>query len=117
MRLLLLVAVGGIIAEAMRRLISPEPSNGTTVMAVAAVGIVINGITALLFARGRHGDINIRGAYLHMVADAAVSAAVVVAGLLILTTGKQWIDPLVSLVVAAVHPVGDVGPVARNRLR
>ena len=100
--LLLLVAVGGIIAEAIRRLIDPEPSNGMTVMAVAAVGIVINGITALLFARGRHGDINIRGAYMHMVADAAVSAAVVVAGLLILSTGKQWIDPLVSLVVAAV---------------
>ncbi len=100
--LLLLVAVGAIIAEAIRRLIAPEPSNGTTVMAVAAVGIVINGITALLFARGRHGDINIRGAYLHMLADAAVSAAVVVAGLLILTTGAQWIDPVISLVVAAV---------------
>ena len=79
--LLLLVAVGAIIAEAIRRLIEPEPSNGPTVMAVAAVGIVINGLTALLFARGRHGDINIRGAYLHMVADAAVSVAVVVAGL------------------------------------
>ena len=100
--LLLLVAVGGIIAEAIRRLIEPEPSNGTTVMAVAAVGILINGLTAWLFARGRKGDINIRGAYLHMVADAAVSAAVVVAGLLILTTGQQWIDPVVSLVVAAV---------------
>ena len=100
--LLLLVAVGGIIAEAIRRLIEPEPSNGSTVMAVAAVGIVINGLTALLFARGRHGDLNIRGAYLHMVADAAVSAAVVVAGLAILLTGERWIDPVVSLVVAAV---------------
>ena len=100
--LLLLVAVGGIIAEAIRRLIEPEPSNGSTVMAVAAVGIVINGATALLFARGRKGDINIRGAYLHMVADAAVSAAVVVAGLAILLTGERWIDPAISLVVAAV---------------
>ena len=100
--LLLLVAVGGIIAEAIRRLIDPEPSNGTIVMAVAAVGIVVNGVTALLFARGRKGDINIRGAYLHMASDAAVSAAVVVAGLLILLTGKQWIDPMISLVVAAV---------------
>ncbi len=100
--LLLLVAVGGIIAEAIRRLIDPEPSNGMTVMAVAAVGIVVNGVTAWLFARGRHGDINIRGAYMHMVADAAVSAAVVVAGLLILLTGERWIDPVVSLVVAAV---------------
>ena len=100
--LLLLVAVGGIIAEAIRRLIEPEPSNGSTVMAVAAVGIVINGATALLFARGRKGDINIRGAYLHMVADAAVSAAVVVAGLAIVLTGERWIDPAISLVVAAV---------------
>ena len=100
--LLLLVAVGGIIAEAIRRLIEPEPSNGSTVMAVAAVGIVINGATALLFARGRKGDINIRGAYLHMVADAAVSAVVVVAGLAIVLTGERWIDPAISLVVAAV---------------
>ena len=100
--LLLLVAVGGIIAEAIRRLIEPEPSNGSTVMAVAAVGIVINGATALMFARGRHGDINIRGAYLHMIADAAVSAAVVVAGLAIVLTGERWIDPAISLVVAAV---------------
>jgi cobalt-zinc-cadmium efflux system protein len=100
--LLLLVAVGGIIAEAIRRLIEPEPSNGSTVMAVAAVGVVINGLTALLFARGRHGDINIRGAYLHMISDAAVSAAVVVAGFLILRTGAVWIDPAISLVVATV---------------
>jgi cobalt-zinc-cadmium efflux system protein len=100
--LLLLVAVGGIVAEAIRRLIDPEPSSGMTVMAVAAVGILINGLTAMMFARGRHGDINVRGAYLHMVADAAVSAAVVAAGLAILLTGEQWIDPVVSLVVAAV---------------
>ncbi|MCY7279620.1 MAG: cation diffusion facilitator family transporter [Sphingomonas bacterium] len=100
--LLLLVAVGAIIAEAVRRLIDPEPSNGVMVMAVAAVGIVINGVTALLFARGRHGDINIRGAYLHMMSDAAVSAAVVVAGLLILITGERWIDPVISLIVAGV---------------
>ena len=100
--LLLLVAVGGIVAEAVRRLIAPEPSNGTTVMAVAAVGIVVNGVTALMFARGRHGDINVRGAYLHMLSDAAVSAAVVLAGLAILLTGERWIDPVISLVVAAV---------------
>lgn len=100
--LLLLVAVGGIIAEAVRRLIEPEPSNGSTVMAVAAVGIVINGLTALMFARGRHGDINVRGAYLHMIADAAVSAAVVIAGLAILLTGERWIDPTISLIVAGV---------------
>jgi len=112
--LLLLVAVGAIIAEAIRRLIEPEPSNGTTVMAVAAVGIVINGITACLFARGRHGDLNIRGAYLHMVADAAVSAAVVVAGFLMLRTGATWIDPAISLVVAAVILRGTWGLLAES---
>lgn len=112
--LLLLVAVGAIIAEAIRRLIEPEPSNGTTVMAVAAVGIVVNGVTALLFARGRHGDLNIRGAYLHMVADAAVSAAVVVAGFLMLRTGATWIDPAISLAVAAVILWGTWGLLAES---
>ncbi|MCY7271922.1 MAG: cation diffusion facilitator family transporter [Sphingomonas bacterium] len=110
--LLLLVAVGAIIAEAIQRLIEPEPSNGSTVMAVAAVGIVINGLTALMFARGRKGDLNIRGAYLHMVADAAVSAAVVVAGVAILLTGERWIDPVISLVVAGVILWGTWGLLA-----
>jgi cobalt-zinc-cadmium efflux system protein len=100
--LLLLVAIGAIAAEAVRRLFNPSLPDGATVMAVAAVGIVINGATALLFARGSAHDINIRGAFLHMSADAAVSAAVVVAGLLILTTGQQWIDPVMSLAIAAV---------------
>ncbi|HUE78933.1 MAG TPA: cation diffusion facilitator family transporter [Sphingomicrobium sp.] len=100
--LLLLVAIGAIAAEAIRRLFDPSPADGATVMAVAAIGIVINGATALLFARGRKHDINIRGAFLHMSADAAVSAAVVVSGFLILTTGQQWIDPVMSLAIAAV---------------
>ena len=100
--LLLLVAIGAIAAEAIRRLFHPSPADGATVMAVAAVGIVINGATALLFAGGRAHDINIRGAFLHMSADAAVSAAVVVAGFLILSTGQQWIDPVMSLAIAAV---------------
>ena len=100
--LLLLVAVGAIIAEAIRRLSNPEPTNGETVMAVAAVGILINGLTAWLFARGRHHDINIRGAFLHMAADAAVSLGVVVSGFLILQTGKLWIDPVTSLAVAVI---------------
>ena len=112
--LLLLVAVCAIIAEAIRRLIEPEPSNGTTVMAVAAVGIVVNGVTALLFARGRHGDLNIRGAYLHMAADAAVSAAVVVAGFAMLRTGAVWIDPAISLGVAAVILWGTWGLLAES---
>jgi cobalt-zinc-cadmium efflux system protein len=100
--LLLLVAVGAIIAEAIRRLSSPAPTDGGVVIAVATIGILINGITAWLFARGRHHDINIRGAFLHMVADAAVSAGVVIAGFLILQTGKLWIDPVTSLIVAAI---------------
>ncbi len=100
--LLLLVAIGAIAAEAIRRLFNPAMTEGATVMAVAAVGIVINGATAMLFARGRHHDINIQGAFLHMSADAAVSAAVVVAGFLILTTGQQWIDPVMSLAIAGV---------------
>ncbi len=100
--LLLLVAVGGIGAEAVRRLVEPEASNGGLVMAVAGVGIVVNFVTAMLFASGRKGDINIRGAYLHMMADAAVSAGVVVAGFFIMKTGAQWIDPVTTLIVAAI---------------
>ena len=110
--LLLLVAVGGIGAEAIRRLIDPEPANGSTVMIVAGIGILVNGMTALLFASGRKGDLNIRGAYLHMLADAAVSAGVVVAGFLILQTGAQWIDPVTSLVVAGVILTGTWGLLA-----
>ena len=100
--LLLLVAVGGIGAEAIRRLLHPENVDGGTVIAVAAVGIVVNSATALMFARGRKGDLNVRGAYLHMLADAAVSAGVVAAGALTLWTGERWIDPAASLAVAAI---------------
>jgi len=100
--LLLLVAVGAIGAEAVRRLFHPAPTQGLTVVVVAAIGIVVNGVTALLFARGRRGDLNIRGAFQHMAADALVSAAVVVAGLAIIATGRTWIDPAMSLAVAAV---------------
>lgn len=100
--LLLMAAVGGIAWEAIGRLFDPQPVAGVTVMVVAGVGIVINGVTAWLFAAGRADDINLRGAYLHMVADAAVSAGVVAAGLLILFTGWLWLDPLVSLAVIAV---------------
>ena len=107
--LFLLVAVGAIGAEAIRRLFDPAPTDGGTVMIVATVGIVINGLTALMFARGRADDINIRGAYLHMAADAAVSAAVVVAGLLILWTGQLWVDPVTSLAVAVVILWGSLG--------
>lgn len=100
--LLLLVAVGAIVLEALKRLQDPQPVTGWTVIIVAGIGIVINLGTALLFARGRKGDLNIRGAFLHMVADAGVSAGVVLAGFLMLQTGAAWIDPLISLIIAAV---------------
>lgn len=98
----LLVATGAIAWEAVLRLMSPEPVAGVTVMVVAGIGILINGATAWLFASGRGSDINIRGAYLHMVADAAVSLGVVLAGLAIVVTGALWIDPVVSLAISGL---------------
>jgi cobalt-zinc-cadmium efflux system protein len=106
---LLLIALGAILVETIRRLFHPEPVAPGPVMVVAAIGIVINTITALMFMRGRHHDLNVRGAYLHMAADAAVSAGVVVAGLLIMLTGAQWIDPVTSLVIVAVIARGTWG--------
>jgi cobalt-zinc-cadmium efflux system protein len=103
--LLLLVAMGALVWEAVGRLLAPEPmagSEGLTIMAVAGVGIVVNTATALLFMRGRERDLNIRGAFLHMAADAVVSAGVVVAGALTLWMGWFWLDPVVSLLIAAV---------------
>ena len=105
----LLIAVGAIAWESVLRLAHPEPVAGKTVMLVAAIGIVINGFTAFLFASGRKGDLNIRGAYLHMAADAAVSAGVLVAGVVILWTGWLWLDPFVSLVIVAVIVWGTWG--------
>lgn len=99
---LLLVAVGAILLETLQRFSEPAAVPGGTVMIVATVGIVVNMGTAMLFARGRKGDINIRGAYLHMAVDAAVSAGVVVGGALILLTGAAWIDPAISLIIVAV---------------
>ena len=95
----LLVVVGGLSWEALGRIWRPEPVAGMTVIVVAAIGIAINGFCAFLFASGRRGDLNIRGAFAHMLADAVVSAGVVVAGFVILVTGWLWIDPVVSLVV------------------
>ncbi len=103
---LLLVALGAITAETLRRLIEPGPVAAGPIIIVALVGIVINTATALLFMRGRHHDINIRGAYLHMAADALVSAGVVGAGLLIAFTGWHWIDPATSLIIVGVISVG-----------
>jgi len=103
---LLLVALGAITVETLRRLFEPAAVEPGPIMIVAGIGIVINTATALLFMRGRKGDLNIRGAYLHMVADAAVSAGVVVAGLLIWLTGREWIDPVTSLVIVAIIAIG-----------
>lgn len=100
--LLLMIALGAIVLEAAQRFDAPPPLAGLTVSMVAGLGIAVNAITAWLFAGGRHGDVNIRGAYLHMLGDAAVSAGVVAAGMVIWWTGIGWIDPLVSIVIAAL---------------
>lgn len=105
----LLVSTGVIALEAIQRFNDPQPIAGGVVMAVAAAGIVINGCTALLFMRGSKGDLNVRGAFLHMAADAGVSAGVVVAAGLILLTGAHWLDPLASLLIGAVIIAGTWG--------
>jgi cobalt-zinc-cadmium efflux system protein len=107
--LFLLVAVGAIAAEAVRRLLHPAPAEALTMVWVAAIAIFGNLLTAMLFARGRKQDLNARAAYMHMAADAAVSAAVVFAGLVILWTGQQWVDPVMSIAVAVVILWGSVG--------
>jgi cobalt-zinc-cadmium efflux system protein len=102
----LLVATGGLSYAAIERLFRPQPIATTTVMTVAAIGVVINAFTAALFASGRKHDLNIRGAFLHMAADAAISAGVVIAALVILYTGQLWLDPLMSLIIAAIIILG-----------
>ncbi len=106
---LLLVALGAILVETLRRLSDPPPVAGWTMIAVAAAGIVVNTATALLFMRGRKTDLNIRAAFLHMAADAAVSAGVVIAGVLVVVTGKARIDPLTGLAIVAVIAWGTWG--------
>ena len=103
--IILLLAIGAIGWEALSRLREPQAADGGIVMIVAAVGVAINTATALLFMRGRHSDLNIRGAFLHMAADAAVSLGVVLAGGLILLTQWHWLDPLMSLVIVVVIAV------------
>ncbi|WP_167604655.1 cation diffusion facilitator family transporter [Maribellus sediminis] len=100
--LLLFGAVGFIAWDAIGKIQNPEPVAGTQVMIVAGIGVVINTITALLFMKGQKEDLNIKGAFLHMAADAGVSLGVVIAGLLIMSTGALWIDPLTSFVIIAV---------------
>lgn len=104
--IVLLLAMGAIAWEALRRFSAPESVAGGTVIGVAVVGIVINTITALLFMSGRKHDLNIRGAFLHMAADAGVSLGVVLAGIAIVFTGWLWFDPVVSLIIVVVVVVG-----------
>ena len=100
--LFLIAAVGGITWEAIQRLTNPASVAGLTVIVVAGIGVLINGATMLLFLKGQKGDINIRGAFLHMAADTAVSVCVVISGIILMFTDLAWIDPVVSLVIAAV---------------
>ncbi|MDA3924749.1 MAG: cation diffusion facilitator family transporter [Kiritimatiellae bacterium] len=104
--IILLVALGGITWEAIGRFLNPKSVEGMTVIVVAAIGVIINTLTALLFIKGQQHDLNIRGAFLHMAADAGISLGVVVAGIFIIIKGWLWIDPVVSFMIVAVILVG-----------
>lgn len=107
--ILLMIAVGAISIEAIRKFISPEPVQGLTMMVVAGVGVLINALTAVFFMKGRDKDLNIKGAFLHMAADAGVSLGVVIAGFLIYSTGWLWVDPAISLLIILVITIGTWG--------
>jgi cobalt-zinc-cadmium efflux system protein len=100
--IILLIAVGAIAIEAIQKIIAPQPVVGTTVMIVGGIGVIVNGATALLFMHSRESDLNIKGAFLHMAADAGVSLGVVVTGYLITATGLYLLDPVVSLAIIVV---------------
>lgn len=107
--MLLAIAIGAILFETMHRILEPAPVEGMTMVVVAGIGIAINTFTALMFIRGRKNDLNIRGAFLHMAADALVSLGVVIAGVAILYTGQIWIDPVTSLIIVAAIAWGTWG--------
>lgn len=107
--ILLLVALGAMVWEALGRFHEPQAVDGLTVIVVAAIGVVINTATALMFVSGQKQDLNIRGAFLHMAADAGVSLGVVLAGLAILQTGALWLDPAISILIAAIIFAGTWG--------
>lgn len=111
---MLLVAVGMIAWEAIERLSAPQPAAAGTVIVVATIGIVINGMTAWLFSGGSKGDLNVRAAFTHMLADAAISAGVVGAAILSVYTGWVWIDPVVGLAIGALIVVGTWGLLAES---
>jgi cobalt-zinc-cadmium efflux system protein len=106
---LLWVALGAILIETIRRFSDPPEVAGPTMIVVATIGIVINSVSALLFAKWRKGDLNLRAAFQHLVADAAVSAGVVVAGIAIVLTGLDWIDPVTSLIITVIIAAGSWG--------
>jgi cobalt-zinc-cadmium efflux system protein len=107
--IILLIAMGAISIESIRRIIFPETSSGETMIIVASVGIIINGLTAILFAKGREKDLNIKSAFVHMGSDALVSFGVVVTGIVVSFTGWRLIDPIVSLIIVAVITKGTWG--------
>ena len=107
--ILLLIALGAIAWEAIDRFSDPQAVDGMTVIIVAAIGVVINTLTALLFMEGQKDDLNIKGAYLHMAADAAVSLGVVIAGIAIMYTGWLWLDPTLSILIVLVILIGTWG--------
>jgi cobalt-zinc-cadmium efflux system protein len=113
---LLWVALGAILVETIHRFTAPQPVQGMVMIVVAGLGIVINALSAMLFARGRHADLNRRAAFVHLMADAAVSAGVVLAGVAVVVTGAQWIDPVTSLAVISVIAWGSWG-LMRDSLR
>jgi cobalt-zinc-cadmium efflux system protein len=107
--ILLLVAMGSLAWEAVGRLHAPQATQGWTIIVVAGAGVLVNGATAAMFMRGRAADLNVRGAFVHMAADALVSIGVVATGLLYLWTGWTWLDPVASLAIAGVIVVGSWG--------
>jgi cobalt-zinc-cadmium efflux system protein len=104
--ILLLIVVGGISLEAFRKFFYPQPVQGNIVMLVAGAGVIVNGLTAFFFFKGKDNDLNIKGAFLHMAADAGVSLGVAATGLIILFTGWMWIDPMISILILVVITVG-----------
>jgi len=107
--ILLMIAVGVIASEAIHRFMAPAAVESDVVILTASLGVVINGLTAMLFMRGAHDDLNVRGAFLHMAADAGVSLAVVAGAFVMSWTGLLWIDPALSLVIAGVIVLGTWG--------
>jgi cobalt-zinc-cadmium efflux system protein len=107
--LLLVFASGAIVWEAIHRFLEPAPVQSVTVMVTAGLGVLINGATALMFMRGREHDANVKAAFLHMAADAMISVGVIVAGVLVMFTGAEWIDPLASMLIVVVILLGTLG--------